>query len=169
MATVGRESKLPKFLEAMKEVLADDRTVILTDEELRTLVNDRLAKEDRVAQSTWEFWKSPSINKKSPESQKNLDDDIIEDFRHQLGLARVNQKMNLGDKLTDPNSKNAWGASFILERKFEDMRKSNGIVIGQGGITLHIEGGSETRKLIETIDVDYEDITGQDDKLLDNE
>ena len=170
MAGRGRDSKLPKFLEAMKLVLADDRTVILTDEELRTLINDRLAKEDRVAQSTWEFWKSPSLNKKSPESQQNLDDEIIDDFRHTLGLARVNQKMNLSEKLTDPNSRNAWGASFILERKFEDLRKNSGIVIGQGAITLNIEGGKDMQKLLDTIDIDFEDITDfEDDKLIDKE
>jgi len=164
MSNYGRPSKLPKFLEAMKKVLEDDRTVILTDIELRTLVNDKLAKKDRVAESTWEFWKTSTINEKSPENNGSIDDDIIDEFRHVLGLARVNQKMNLTDKLTDPNSKNAWGASFILERKFEDLRKNNGISIGSGAITLNIEGGKDLKKLVETIDIDFEEL--DDDNLL---
>lgn len=163
-----KNSKLPKFLEAMKIVLEDDRTVILTDMELLTLVNEKLAKKDRVAISTWEAWKtSTTTNPKAPE-QTNLDSEIVEEFRHVLGLARVNQKMNLSDKLTDPNSKNAWGASFILERKFDDMKKTQAFAIGQGGITFKIEGGKDTQRLIETIDIDFEEIN-DDPKQIDNE
>jgi len=162
MKGAGRPSKLPKFLVALKQVVQDERTVILTDMELLTLVNDRLPLKDRVCQSTFEFWKSPTKNDHSPESLAiPLKDGVVEDFRHTLGLARVHQKMNLGDKLTDPTSRNAYGAGFILERKFEDMRKNNGIQIGAGGITLTIEGGSDVQNLIDTIDVDFQDVTDQ--------
>jgi len=163
-----KNSKLPKFLEALKKVLIDDRTVILTDTELLTLVNDKLAKKDRVGVSTWEFWKTSNMNEKSPENIESLDEDMVKEFRHVLGLARVNQKMNLSDKLTDPSSKNAWGASFILERKFDDMKKTQAFAIGQGGITFKIEGGKDTQKLIETIDIDFEEIK-EDPKKLENE
>ena len=167
----GRPSKLPKFLEAMKKVLLDDRTVILTDVELLTLVNDRLKKSERIAMSTFEHWKAPaeSNRHRSPENNSKIDADMVEDFRHVLGLARVKQKMNLSDKLTDPNSKNAWGASFILERKFEDLRKHNGIQIAQGGITLNIEGSGNVKKLVETIDIDFEEIKEETKKLENNE
>lgn len=165
---MGRPTKLPKFLEAMKKVLEDERTVILTDAELLTLVNNRLRKKDRVAVNTFDQWKTPTQTSKSPENIDSIDSDMIEEFRHVLALARVEQKMNLGDKLTDKNSKNAWGASFILERKFEDMRKSNGIQIGQGGITLKIEGGGDVKSLVETIDIDFEEIKDEP-KKLDNE
>lgn len=119
---MGRKSKLPTFLEAMKEVLQDKRTVILTDLELLTAVNHRLPKKDKVGISTFEFWKTPTNNKKSPENIESIDDDMVQEFREILAYARVEQKLNLTDGVLDSKSKNAWGSTWVLERKFKDLQ-----------------------------------------------
>lgn len=119
---MAKNSKLPKFLEAMKTVLEDERSVILTDCELRIATNHLLKRKDRVALSTFEFWKSPTINKKSPENIEGLDDEMVEEFREVLAYARVNQKMNLTDALMDSKNKNQWGSTWILERKYTDLK-----------------------------------------------
>ena len=150
----GRPSKLPKFLEAMKVVLEDPRTVIITDSELLTLVNHSLPKADRVAVSTFEFWKTSNLNKKSPENQLNGDIELITEFREILAYARVTQKMNLGGNILDSTNKNQWGSTWILERKFKDLQLKQTLEIGTGEITLQIEGADT--KLIDTIDIDFE-------------
>lgn len=118
--------KLPKFLEAMKLVLADERSVILTDLELRIAVNHKLEPKDRVGLRTFEYWKSPTLTAKSPENFEGLDAEIVEEFREILAYARVEQKMNLTGNLMDANNKAQWGSTWILERKFDDLKVNKG-------------------------------------------
>lgn len=119
---MGRPSKLPKFLEAMKEVLADERTVILTDSELLVAVNQKLKRKDKVGVSTFEAWKSPTMNIKSPENIGSIDQELVDEFREILAYARVDQKLSLTGKLMDSKNKNQWGSTWILERKYDDLK-----------------------------------------------
>lgn len=156
----GRPSKLPKFMEAMKKVLEDPRSVILTDTELLVAVNQRLNVKNRVGVSTWEAWKSPNkSNPKSPENNSQLNDDLVEEFRQLLAYSRVEQKMNLTGNMLDEKNKNQWGSSWLLERKFDDLKLKQTVELGAGGITLSIEGGKDIQGIIDTIDIDHEEIS----------
>ena len=149
-----RPSKLKNFLKAMKLVLEDERSVILTDQELLVAVNHRLIKRNRVGISTFESWKSPTST--NLDDQVNSDAALIADFRETLAYARVNQKLGLTGNLLDPQNRNGWGAKTLLEWKFKDLQQNQVVQIGMGAITLNIEGGDA--KLLDTIDIDYEDI-----------
>lgn len=165
---MSKASKLPAFLLEMIAVLEDPRSVILTDKELLVAVNQRLSPKQRVSLSCFEFWKSPTLNQRSPENQ-DLDEDLVEEFRQTLAYARVQQKMNLTGNMIDEKNKNQWGSSWLLERKFKDLQVNKGgnINIGTGNITLQIEGANP--ELIKTIDVDYIDyveVDKQPEKLI---
>lgn len=157
-----KNSKVQKFTRALKKVLKMENIVILTDAELLTLVNSKLAKKDRVAVSTFEAWKSKG-NKaiKSLENSKTIPKKAIEDFREAMALARVNQKLELADKaLTFRKGQNSQGAQWLLTKKFEDLQdKPQSLQLGQGGITLNINNSDkETKGIIDAIDIDFEDL-----------
>jgi hypothetical protein len=162
-ARYQKKSKFKTFFAAMKEVLNDPDTVILTDQELVVLVNDRLKSEDRISKKTWEEW----LNKKSPrgvENQKGITDEEAKEFRHTLAAARVKQKMDLTKKSLDPNNQAAYKQHWILQRKFDDLRDKPQIQLNSNP-TISIEAGnSEQKKLIEgilagkTIDIDHEEV-----------
>lgn len=118
-------SKLPKFFEAMKKVLDDPNSLLLTDKELWVATNYKLARKDKVGLSTFEFWKSPTIGAKSPENLSTLDDELIEDFRETLLYARVKQKMNLTSNMMDKTNKNNWADVKLMEWKFKDLLPAN--------------------------------------------
>ena len=164
---MSRRSKFATFFKAMQEVLNDPRSVILTDRELWVLTNKRLEPKDRVAESTFEFWKSPSKNRRSPENQKDVTEEMVAEFRLALDFARADQKMNLTGAMLDEENKNQWGASWILERKFKDLKQNKGLALGDGGNTqINITvGNPEHKGLVEDIlsgkdiiDVDHEEI-----------
>jgi hypothetical protein len=143
-------SKLPKFLEAMIEVLSDERSVILTDKELRIAVNQRLNKKDRISESCFEFWKSPTLNKRSPENQ-NIDPEIVAEFRQTLEYARVEQKMNLVGNVIDASNKNQWGSTWILERKFKDLQIKQQLELPTQNIIQISASSDEHKTLINNI------------------
>lgn len=156
----------------MKEVLQDERSVILTDAELLIAVNHRLEPKDRVSFTTFKYWKSPTQNIRSPEVQ-NLEEGVAEDFRQQLAFARVEQKMNLTGTMLDANSKNQWGSSWILERKFEDLKLKQQLELPTANIIQISATNDEHKDIInnilegKTIELetpkDYEIIKDEDD------
>ena len=168
---MGCVSKLPKFLAAMKKVLEDERSVILTDGELRIAVNQLLKPKDRVAISTFELWKSPTPTSHSPENQSTLSEEQILEFRQLLQYARVKQKMELTGNVLDKTSKNAWGATWVLERKYDDLKiKQNTIELNHNPV-IQISAGNEKHKNLiegilngETIDIQHEEVN--DNKKL---
>lgn len=161
---MSRKSKFPKFFEQLKLVLNDERTVILTDEELLVLVNDHLDPWDRISDSTWEYWISNHTSK-SVEAQASISAEEAAEFRQLLKSARVKQKMNLTANMMDSdNSKSHWANSWILERKFKDLRIKQGNEVNITP-TIQIQAGDgETKKLVEgilsgdTIDIDHEEV-----------
>jgi len=155
-------SKFQKFFEAMKVVLEDKRTVILTDMELHILVNQQLEREDRVSYKTFESWKSPT-GKRRVEAQESISDEDAEDFRQSLAYSRVHQKMNLTGHMMDEDNKNQWGSSWILERKFEDLKKQPTVQLNSNPSIQITAGDKEAQKMIdqmingETIDIEHEE------------
>lgn len=163
-----RQLKIIKFTEALKKVLETPNIISLTDDELLVLVNSTLPKEDRVGSSTFKAWKGTGKAKKSLENTGKVDQDMIDDFREAMDLARVHQKLKLTDSAlnyrnTKDGNNNPGGAMWLLKKKFVDMKdEPQGISIGEGGIKLLIQtNDSETKNLIDSIDIDHEDLTGQ--------
>ena len=161
---MSRPTKLPMFLEKMKKVLNDPRSVILTDVELLVAVNQKLKKSERVAISTFELWKSKKITEKSPENNTQIDDDTIEEFRQTLAFARVEQKMNLTGNMLDEKNKNQWGASWLLERKYEDLKNRPQVQLNSNPTIMIQAGDKEGQKMIDSIingtviDIEHEEI-----------
>lgn len=145
-----KDSKLPRFLEAMKLVLDDPRSVILTDTELLIAINHELKPKERVSISCFEFWKSPTLNSRSPENQ-HVDSELVEDFRETLGYARVSQKMNLASGMLDSKNKNQWGSSWLLERKFKDLQLKQNIESVQQPLIQIMASNDTHKELIQNI------------------
>lgn len=124
----GRPSKLPKFIEAAKELLLEqtekqvqDATgthtipfnlavVALKEEELLQRINDKLDEEDRVAKSTYENWKAGNI--KDPVCQQ-----FLEIYKKALAIQRE-AVMSLMIVDEGKWQRFAW----IIERKFDEWK-----------------------------------------------
>lgn len=157
-----KPSKFHKFFEAMKLVLEDERTVILTDPELLILVNQKLKRADRVAYSTFQKWIAPN-GCKNIDNIINISEEDREEFRQALAYARVSQKMNLTGEVMNAENKNQWGSTWILERKFEDLKKQPQIQLNSNPTIQITAGDKEAQRMIdamvngEIIDVDFEE------------
>lgn len=165
--TRGEPCKMEPFLEKMKEVLMDPKTVVLTDKELLIKVNSLLPREQRISKRTFEYYKSPSKN-----HTENFDNDLKDEFRETIEFARVEQKLNLTEKMMSSENARNWKAfDKILEVKFDDMqvvKKTE--TTNRNENIIKIEAGSkEDAKLIGDLishnniidlnDDEYEDVT----------
>ena len=148
---VGRASKLPKFFEAMKEVLDDPNSLLLTDKELWIATNYKLHRDDKIGLSTFEFWKSPTIGAKSPEKLKTVDAELIEDFRETIAYARVKQKMNLTSNMMDKTNKNNWADVKLMEWKFKDLLPAHNVASNQQPLIQITATNDNHKKLIDNI------------------
>jgi hypothetical protein len=140
----GSVTKLPKFLDKMRELLDDPTTVILTNKEVWVLVNHHLPREDKVAFVTFEKWLKPSSDNHYAKLETLSDEDKL-DFEELLNFTRVKQKMGLTKEMLDPDTKNKWGAAWILERKFKDL-KLNQEKAAVSSPTIKITVGSDDHK-----------------------
>lgn len=165
--------KVRTWMYQLKSVLDDESTTLLSDKDLFYLVNSMLPKEYNISLSYFEFLKSPNqTNSRSISSLNYLTDDEKEDFLNTLNVGRVRQKMNLTKKAFDDDKKNAYPYLWALERKNSHLQlKQNHLSIGNGNITLQIEGAD--KNIIDLVDVDYEEINEEKqlitDKSNDNE
>lgn len=155
--------KFHKFFEAMKSVLADVETVVLTDTELHIMVNQKLDYADRVSYSTFEKWKSPT-GSKSVEAIEGISAEEADEFRQCLAYARVNQKIELSKRILDPKNNNSYAEQWIMERKFQDMKASPQIQLNSNP-TIQIEASNKEHAALidsiingETLDVDHEEV-----------
>lgn len=147
-----RPTKFHKFFEKMREVVEDPRSVTLTDTELWIATNNRLKPKDRVAESTFKTWKSNGNQDSTLENIESVSQEEIEDFRQVLGMSRVEQKMNLTGAMLDEKNKNQWGASWILERKFNDLKLNPKVSLGEGTTNIQINvSNNEHKGMIEDI------------------
>lgn len=156
-------TKFPKFFAAMKKVLQDVETVVLTDMELHLIVNQELAQEDRVSYSTFDKWKMNKGNKRVEAIECISKEDAAE-FRHWLGYSRANQKLELAKRSLDPANKAAYKEHWMMERKFADLKSTPQIQL-QTNPTIKIEAGSKEQAALldnimngDTEDVDHEEI-----------
>ena len=167
------KEKVRVWMYKLKEVLEDENTTLLSDKDLFYLVNSLLPKNFNISMSYWEFLKSPNQNnKRSISSLQYLTDEEKEDFINVLNVGRVKQKMNLTANAFDDDKKNAYPYLWALERKNSHLQlKQNHLSIGNGNITLQIEGAD--KNIIDLVDVDYEEINEEKqlitDKSNDNE
>ena len=111
----GRPTKLTKnYINAAKEVLGIDSpdsisAIIYTDKELFELINDKLPKEEKICDSTFDKWKAGKV--------KN--DKIGKEFLQLIKKALSIQKEYLFQKFqSEPMQWQKW--AWILERKFSD-------------------------------------------------
>lgn len=167
---MGRKHTLNYFIKVMREVLEDDRTVVLTKKELFLLANSKLPKEKKISYETFRQWctkPEPKSDATSSLHAKTLSDDIKEEFWELLEVAKINQKLNLTQKVLDPTSRNAFGAKYVLERKFEDMREQKDTAPKAPVIQISV-GSKETQALIEgivnnnIIDIPHEEVKNEE-------
>ena len=108
----GRPSKLTaEFLEAAESVLLDEmNAIILTDEELLILINERLPEESKISDSTFEKWKAWT----------QAGNAMYKGFLRLYKKALLLQKSNLFKKLWWEESNQWQRFAWIIERKFGD-------------------------------------------------
>ena len=107
---VGRPSKINKFIEVAKEVLFKESLMLLTDEELVFLINEKLEEEDRISDRTFARWKAKDFDD---------NDEIGKNFVMLLKKALLTQKESLFKKFQ--NDDRAWQRwAWIIERKFSE-------------------------------------------------
>lgn len=172
----GKESKLIKWFATLKKVLKKESTVLLRDVDLFHLVNSKLQKHERISEAYFNELKSPNQTSPKSLSQKtNLTTEQKEDFLAILNVGRVKQRMKLTEKAFDNDTKNVHAYLWALERKNKDLQLNRNLAIEQTGTTINITVGQEKHKgMIENLlngnilDIDHEDVTDNEDKLLDN-
>lgn len=156
-------TKFHAFYEKMKLLVADPKSIILTDSEIWVLVNSELDFKDQVSRKTFEAWKSPT-NKRNVEGNAQISDEDAAGFRNCLAVSRAKQKMALTGNMLDEDNKNQWGASWILERKYEDLKKQPMIALNSNPTIQISAGDKEAQAMIdqmingEVIDIDHKEI-----------
>jgi hypothetical protein len=119
-----RPTKLTdNFIEVATGIIFDDiNAIILTDEELVMLINEKLEEKARISDRTFRRWK----DKNKDDKVEDLDE-IGKSFVLLIKKALVIQKRHLFDKFREePNQWQRW--AWIIERKFDDWnikRKSD--------------------------------------------
>ena len=110
--TGGRPTKLTEdFLAAMFDVIHDeDNALIYTDEELLSLINDKLPLEARICGDTFSLWKNGKI----------ADDARGVKFFSVYKKALMKQKASLFKRLDDPKNPSWQKEAWKIERKFDD-------------------------------------------------
>lgn len=168
MTRIEPKGKFKKWFTALKLFLeTEERATILTDVELLTMVNHSLAAKYRISVRTFDRWKSST--EEYLENRGDISAELAEEFRHYLQVARAEQKMGLFDKVIDPNTKNALGARFVMERKFKDMQQQPQIQLTSNPTINITAGNKEQQRLIDsivngqpkTIDIDHKELENE--------
>lgn len=159
----SENEKVKVWMYKLKEVLEDENTTLLSDRDLFFLVNSLVPDEFNISMSYFEFLKSPNqTNKRSISNLSYLTEEEKLEFLNILNVGRVLQKMNLTRKAFDDDKKNAYPYLWALERKNTHLQLKQNLSIGNGNITLQIEGADA--KLLDMVDVDYDEV--KEEKLL---
>jgi hypothetical protein len=106
-----------KIIEAFEAVLNDGlNAIILTDEELVTLVNDKLTPKERFSWSAYKDWKAFAIGTRTDTTAENME--LYQRLGSHIKKSLILQKQSLFKNLqTEPQwQRYAW----ILERKFSE-------------------------------------------------
>lgn len=133
----GRPTKqTDKFIKIAKGIIEDDiNAIILTDEELVFLINEKLEEKERIDERTFERWKAKS-NK-----EEELDERGVE-FCRLIKKALIKQKGHLFDKFRkEPQQWTKW--AWIIERKFDNWNIKNKTDLTTMGEKLQINISKE--------------------------
>tara|TARA_R110000823_G_scaffold266679_1_gene386420 strand:- start:2933 stop:3454 length:522 start_codon:yes stop_codon:yes gene_type:complete len=147
MKEIEPRLKFKNWFKGLKDFIeTEERATILTDTELFTIVNYKLKPKYRVSLGTFERWKAPNTES-NVETLDGVSKAEAEEFRAYLAIARVEQKMELYEKVIDANTKNALGARFVMERKFKDMREPPKVQIPSSP-TIYIQTANKEQQRI---------------------
>lgn len=121
MKSRGRPTKLTrKLMNVLKAILEpaskelDTGFIVLTDDALVQLINERLEPEERISKRTFEEWKTGNNLSSNPDNEA-----ILSEFMWLIKKAMHTQRKFLLEKLT--TEKNQWQRwAWILERKFDE-------------------------------------------------
>lgn len=163
-------NKAKIFLTKLVEVLEDENTVALSDNDLFYLTNSLLPSEHRISMGYFEYLKSPKQGDKSISSLKSITQEEKENFITALRVGRIKQKMNLTKNALDSKTKNAYPNLWFLERKNTELQLKQQLEINHNPIIQITAADSETENIIKgligsekTIDVEHTEITKEED------
>ena len=115
----GRPTKInDNIINAFKEILDEGmNALIMTDEELCILVNDKLSDEDKFDYSTFKNWKALHKSKDLNDETAKYNVDKYKQILALVKKALIIQKNNLFQKLGSDKEWTRW--AWIIERKFD--------------------------------------------------
>ena len=143
----GRPPKLTKkWIAVAREVVDTDiNAIILTDEELVFLINEKANKKDKISERTFERWKAK--NKEDKEDGDEKLDKIGEEFCRLYKRALLRQKKDLFNSLKDDDKQ--WQRfAWIIERKFNDWNIKKQVDITTKGESINEESREKAKKAI---------------------
>ena len=120
-----------EFLKVAEEIISEDiNAIIFTDEELLFQINDKLEKEERISDRTFQRWKAKS-NKVEELNE------IGKEFCRLIKKALIKQKNFLFVKFRkEPNQWQKW--AWIIERKFDEWNIKYKSDVTSGGKPIPI-------------------------------
>jgi len=113
---MARPTKLTKdWLKVANEIVNEDiNAIILTDEELVFLINEKVVKKERISSRTFERWKAKNKSDEEEEIDK-----IGKEFCRLIKRALMRQKRDLFNSLKGDDKQ--WQRfAWIIERKFDN-------------------------------------------------
>lgn len=155
-----KNSKMTKWLPALKEVLDSDNILLLSDKDLVFLVNQKLQPDERITDECFSMWKSNKRNAPSEEIGKQ--------FIELIQFALIRQKMSIERKMFDETNSTNWQRwAWLLERKFEEWNLkhiSENINKNEQSTIINISAGSDEQKnLIDNIiNASFEEIPNKE-------
>lgn len=150
---IGRPNKMLNWLSELKQVLAVEDILFLSDKDLQFLVNKNLDEKDRITERTFENWKA---NKFHPS------DTIGKEFIESIQFALIKQKQFLSKKMIE-DDKNWQRYAWIMERKFTEWNLkhiSENINRNEQQTTINITAANDSQRLLidNIINADFEEI-----------
>jgi hypothetical protein len=110
----GRPSKMTQHFMEVAERVITDNILACTDEDILFLINEKLEESEKIAGSTWEFWKAGKYG----------DDERRDWFLGVIKKALIIERNNILSRLKDDDK--AWQRwAWIMERKFDDWNIKN--------------------------------------------
>ena len=119
----GRPVKInERILKAYRDVLDEPNACFLTDDELLTLVNARLSKEDKIQDTTQDRFIAYTYGRYDTDSVENKEK--FEMIKGLIKEARAKKKRNLLNSI-DKGVHNWQSKAWITERQYKDFNLKN--------------------------------------------
>ena len=147
----GRPPKLTKkWIAVAREVVDTDiNAIILTDEELVFLINEKVTKKQKISGRTFIRWKNKNKGKDDEDKEEGDEklDKIGVEFCHLYKKALLKQKKDLFNSLKDDDKQ--WQRfAWIIERKFNDWNIKKQVDITTKGESINEESREKAKKAI---------------------